>query len=1521
MQQAVEQRTGPLSFAQERLWFVQSLEDDSSRAQNEPIILELNGSLDVQALRRSLIEIVHRHEILRTRYVQAHNGQPMQVVMVPSDETLTVTDLSAVPIPMRERQSAALISALNERPFRLELGPIVRTALLRLSEQTHVLCVIVHHIAGDEWSVVIFLHELAALYGAHTRGIRPDLPHVMQYLDIARKQRTEVNDAYLTRMTQELALRLAGLSPAEFPSDRPQNAAHGNKMAWSARVLTTEMARAASSFSRRCGTTISNFLLTTFEVLLSRHIGKEQFTIGIEASTRDHPGTQAMIGLFINTIVFRADLTGNPSFQALLARASREVFEAYEHRHLPFEKIVAALQPTRNPDHAPFFEVVWSFHHSGTVIPQLAGLTTQLLEGPARRATASNLECQIYAASDQIRLKIGYETELFDESTIERLLRNWETVIGAVLEDPSLSISDLPIMAAAEREQVLVAFNRTERPHPRQLASILRAQRIEIPDAIAVSDDSAQLSFQALWAKVTPLAAHLRALGVGPEVAVAIYMHRGLDMLIAILAVIDAGGVFVPLDASHPKDRLAFMLEDSKAPVLLTEQDLEDQIAGGCIQTICLPDDYQVPPDEFSQPTPNILPDQLAYVIYTSGTTGRPKGVGVTHGGAANLLASQLELLDVRLGAKTLQLASFSFDAAIWELLVSIGSGRTLVLTGPETVLSSERLAGLIRREQVELALAVPSLLERLPDEGLACLEVLVTGAEACSAELASRWAPGRRFINAYGPTECSVIASMAEVAGSGAPSIGGPIANTRAYVMDRAGNPVPIGVHGELYLGGEGLARGYIGRASLTAERFVPDALSGRSGERLYRTGDVARWRADGQLAYVGRMDRQVKVRGQRIELEEIESVLRGSTGVSQAAVVLHKTALGDTQLGAYVVPALESDVNVIALQEQLRKYLPQHMIPQGIQILPSLPLTPSGKIDLKALSAMGHRTVEQITDVVPLNAAEELLAQIWADVLHIPLPGRHTNFFEIGGHSLLATQVIARVRQVFGCDIPLRTLFVTPTLTSFATQVEKQRERDLGQIRPPLIAGPRSQTLPLSFAQEGLWFLDQWRPAEVAYNVPLALRLTGALDVRAVAASISAVVRRHEILRTVFPAADGVPVQAVATEATVPLRVADLSELGDAEVAARQEAATEARRKFNLAKGPLLRLVVLRLSRRSHILLLQLHHIVSDGWSLGILVREFTEHYSALTEGRAANLPSLPVQYADYAAWQRQWLRGSVLEQQLQHWANKLAGVPKIDLRTDWPRRMVLEKRGAHCVSALSADLSDRMYRFARAHNVTPFITMLAAFEMVLHERSRQDQFTLGAPLANRDFSEIEHLVGFFVNMCPMIADLRGNPSIRELVVRVRDALLEVTSYQALPFDRIKLDQRIRSSTYRNSLFDVAFAVEDDVLRLPSLAQVEADRFPIETGAARFDLALWIRRSPERLSTDWLYDPDLFAKSSISALADRYCVVLDAMVGNADKTVSAILEMVLPGIDTAQAVPMSHPRRSASRSQIRIS
>ncbi len=1522
-------RVGPmrLSFAQQRLWFLEQLED-LGPAYHISSRLRLQGDLDRAALLRALDRIVGRHEALRTTFRLA-GGEPEQVV-APAEESgfhRVEHDLCGHAEPRDELRRVMAEEA--GAPFDLERGPLVRGRLVRLAADDHVLLVTMHHIVSDGWSMGVFMRELGTLYGAFRRGEPDPLPPLpVQYADYAAWQRRWVSGEVLRQQAEYWERTLGGAPERlELSTDHPRPARQDYTGGAVGLELGEELTAGLRELGRRHGATLFMTLLAGWAAVLGRLAGQSDVVVGTPTASRGQREIEGLIGFFVNTLALRVELSDSPSGAELLARVKDRVLEAQQNQDIPFEQVVERVRPVRSLAHTPLFQVMLTWQNAfGGGVP-VPGLTAGPVPGEAAGVTAKfDLSLALQEAGDRIVGGLVYAVALFEPETMERQLGYLRRMLEGMVADESRPVAHLELMGEVERRQVLERWGAVPAPYPPGACvhELFQAQAARTPHAVAVAWRGERTTYAELERRTGRLARVLRAEGVGPERVVGIYMEHSADAVVALLATLRAGGCALLLDPGHPPARTTYLLEDACAALVVSQPHVSARLPrGGTVQRVLEPAWESLAEEGDGEDGPLLpLPDpeSAAYVVYTSGSTGEPKGVLVPHRAAAVHLAEIGREYGLSPEDRVLAFAAQTFDPFLEQVLAPLLVGASVALRGPD-VWAPDEFAARVEALGLTVANVTPAYFAQLVSEPPVVaalrhgLRLVIVGGEALPPAAVLAWEEGGvgapRLLNAYGPTEAVMTATLYEAEGGRAAAwgaavpIGGGVCGRRVYVLDARGEPVPVGVPGELYLGGECLARGYLGRPELTADRFVPDPFAEVLGARMYRTGDRVRGRVDGELEFLGRIDSQVKVRGFRIEPGEIEARLREHPWVREAVVVAREDAPGERRLVAYCVgdeAAEAGEVDAQALRTHLGARLPEYMVPAAYVRLDRLPLTSSGKVDRRTLPAPEGDVYAAREYEAPEGRVEEAVAGIWAALLRVERVGRRDGFFELGGHSLLAVQVVSRVRQELGVEVPLSELFVRPVLADFARAVEGAVRTELPPIEPVERTGAG---LPLSFAQQRLWFLQQLEPASTAYNLHGSMHLRGALDLEALRWSFDEVVRRHETLRTVFRQQDGEPVQVVLPPAPAALEVVDLRELPEEEREAqvRDRTRRAARVGFDLERGPLLRVWLLRLGEEEHVLLVTMHHIVTDGWSLRLLTRELRTHYEAFRRAEPASLAELEVQYADYAAWQREHLRNGVLDAQLAYWRERLADVPALVLPTDRPRPPVQSYRGAAGTMRLPVELSEALRQLSRREGATLFMTLLAGFQLLLSRLSGQDDVVVGSPIAGRTRMEIEPLLGFFLNSLVLRTDLSGDPSFRELLARVREVTLGAYAHQEIPFEKLVEELKPPRDLSRTPFFQVLFnMLPDGAGERLDFGGVVVEPLGAAEVEAKFDLTLYLVEDAG-IMLRLVYNTDLFDAARIERLLRCYATLLEAAVREPQRRISTL--PLLPEAERAGPPP----------------
>jgi amino acid adenylation domain-containing protein/FkbH-like protein len=1474
----------PLSFAQQRLWFLDQLESGNP-LYNIAQMLRMRGRLDLMALHRSLNQIVERHESLRTRF-DLKDGEPVQIIAPHLELALPILDLSDSDHGEDELRARAKEEV--RKPFDLARGPLLRAEVLRLGSEDHALLLTMHHVISDRWSLGVMASELASHYEAFATGrmaAAPSLP--VQYSDYAAWQRSWLQGPALAKQADYWKRHLAG-APAvlELPTDRPRPAAMTNRGATLSLTLSRELLRKLVALSQGEGATLFMTLLAGFQSLLARYSGQDDIVVGSPIANRQHAEIEPLIGFFVNTLAIRGDLSGNPSFRQVIARAKNACLQAYAHQDIPFEKLVEELNPERSLSYSPIFQVMFALQNAPMEAPRLQGLA---VERSMVYPDTSMFDMSWFAIEvpEGLMLRAEYATDLFDRETVNRALGHFRQLLESAVANPELRISQLSILDEAERQKILVEFNSTEAAFPTDLCldDLVEQTAARLPDLDAVVCESQRLSYRELNQRANQIADYLIKNGAGPDVLVGIFLERNLDLLPAILGVLKSGSAYVPLDPSYPRERLAAILEDGKAPLVITQESLVDQVEASGARCVCLDSDWaEIGRGSTQNPNIKIEPHHLAYVLFTSGSTGRPKGVALEHQSAVTFVHWAQTVFTPRELAGVLLATSVCFDLSIFEIFAPLSVGGKVILVQNALYLPSAEA-----KEEVTLINTVPSAMAELVQMKAvpSSVKTINLAGEALPESLVNdiyRTTSVERLYNLYGPTEDTTYSTYTLTHANQRVTIGRPLPNTQAYVVDAHGNPQPIGVPGELHLSGAGLARGYYGRRDLTSERFLSNPFSAKKNARMYRTGDLCRWLPDGNLEYLGRLDHQVKLRGFRIELGEIESVLSSHARVRQCLVMAREDEPGRKRLVAYVVPDSGPTLEEETLREHLNRRLPEFMIPTAFVVLDGFPLSPNGKINRKALPAPEYKAPTE-GYVAPRSPIEEVVAGIWAEVLRLPQVGVNDEFFSLGGHSLLATQVVSRIRQACRVEVPLRALFETPTIAGLAALIEKAGKKSGDTEAPPMLRVARDQELPLSFAQQRLWFLDQLEPDNPFYNIPQGLRMHGELDQAALERSLTEIVRRHEVLRTTYKMLDGRAVQFISPQPNLKIESVDLTGLPEAEreTQAQTFAAREARRAFRIDQGPVMRAYLLQLADHEHILILNTHHVASDGWSMALYVRELSELYSAFVEGKPSPLPELPIQYVDFALWQRKWIQGETLERHMAYWRKQLAGAPPtLELHTDRPRPAVQTFRGQTRSIRLPLEILHRLKKLSQLEGATLYMTLLAAFQTLLYRYTGQEDIVVGSPIANRNRAEIEDLIGFFVNALTMRTKLNGNPTFRELMARVREVALEAYAHQDLPFEKLVEEFDPERSLGHNPLFQVLFVLQNAPKIKLDLPGLKLEWLNLYSGTAKFDLALHIAERQDGLNCMMEFNTDLFDETTVARMLGHYQTLLEAIIAD---------------------------------------
>ena len=1507
----------PLSFAQQRLWFLDQFETHSS-VFNLCRAFRISGPLHLRALEASLNEILRRHEALRTKFMLV-DGLPLLTVASVEYLTIPLLDLPVRSEGERQSQSRRLILEETKRPFDLPEGRLLRVRLLRVGEDKYLLMFVTHHLVADAWSMGIFMRELWSFYDDYRNGRQPRLPApACRYRDYALWQRQRLQDEILQSQLLYWKGRLAGVPVLDLPSDRPRASKQSFEGARVEFAIPKQLTGALNELSKREGATLFMTLLAAFQVLLHRYSGQEDIVVGTPVANRDRIEFENLIGLFVNTLALRANLSGAPSFKEALRRVREVCLDAYAHQKIPFEKVVEELHPQRELNRNPLFQVMFVLQNTPRHAARPADLTVDSIEVDGGTAQF-DLSLYLRERSGRLLGFFEYATDLFERRAIERMTAHFQKVLEEIATDPYQSIATLSLLNDAERQRLLIEWNDTQANYPGSacIHELFEAQAKRTPDAIALEFGDDKMTYEELNRRSDRLAGELAHFGVGPEKLVGVMVERSFELIISLLGIFKAGGAYLPLDPTYPKERLSFMLNDAEASVLITQRRYSSYLFNYYGKVLVI--DESVQNERVAKPIPNsgVGPDNAAYVIYTSGSTGTPKGVVGLHRGAVNRFNWMWMTYPFSAGEKCCLKTSLSFVDSVWEIFGALLQGVPTVIIPEPIAMEPELLTRYLGAHRVTRLVLVPSLLRELLAQGevlrkrLARLRFCISSGEVLTAELARRFRellPNCRLINLYGSSEVAGDVTSYEVDGDPHDSsipIGRPIANTQVYVLDPSLQAVPLGVRGELYVGGANLARGYLRRRDLTEQRFIENPFSITKTARLYRTGDLVRYRADGNMEFLGRMDNQVKIRGCRVELAEVEAVLASHPAVRECAVIAREenshasrahensdstNADGNGfRLVAYVV-ARDSRPGFHQLRSFLAEKLPDYMIPSDFVLLDGLPWLPNGKLDRRAL--------EQ-SNIAPFSSSkiierarteiESLIAAVWEGVLKVQNIGAADNFFELGGHSLLAAQVVARLREAFSKPITLRDLFAAPTVAGLARAVESTLRADRAEKLPPITPAPCKGPMPVSRAQEQLFLFSQLFGGGDFLNMPYAYRLNGPLDVAALERSIGEIVRRHEVLRSCFREEPRGPVQSVRRRVRIHLPLIDLSTLPEKQRQIKLEEISrkDADRSFDVEEAPLFRTKLLRLADDEHVLLITFHHLICDQWSTAVFRRELAALYRAFSKGMPSPLKDLPVQFTDWVRWQREILKNDFLDRQIEYWRNQLSG-PSAPLNLHGGKKAAksVHYRSARHPIEIGPVLLARINSLAHEHNCTPFMILIAALNLLLHRRTGQTDIRIATLSANRGPDGTEDLIGYLVNTLVLRTRLRADMSNVDLLKTVREVCLEAYAHQDVPFEHLESLLHSGREERRRPLYQVMLnyrnfsspAEQAGGLTIASWSGKNRAADP-GIGISRLDVNIHLHEVSTKLTGAVNYKTDLFDQRAIAEFVASYIHILADM------------------------------------------
>ncbi|NET12210.1 MAG: amino acid adenylation domain-containing protein, partial [Okeania sp. SIO1H6] len=1489
-----------LSPQQKHLWLLQKTEKTGIYLAQ--CAISIPGKVDVPRLKSALQKIVERHEILRTNF----DSLPGMIigVQIIRDDNISCNifwekeyDLTQVEPTHKTAEFARILENLAQNFFDLKKDSLFHASIVKVSPEQQTLLITLPALIADSKSLQLLVDELNQEYVACLKGNELSEAE-LQYADIAewQNQLLEAEEAKLGKEyweKQDISNRFNLKLPFEKQSEAFQPKVQKN-------IIDSDLATKVENIAKQLDISTSDFFLTCWLILIWRLTGKLNIVVGLVSDGRKYEDLEQALGLFAKHLPLSFQVQEDLKFNELLEQVKASISDIFKWQdYFTWEQFIST---TENYSEQYFLPLSFEFIELNNV--------------------SQNVDFQIdriYTCTDKYKIKLvitqdnnlsaefHYDANAYNSEDIQILTEQFQVLLASVVENPVADISKLKINASHHLQQLLIDFNQTQESYPQDkcIHQLFEEQVQKTPDAVAVVFEKQQLTYQQLNTKANQLAHYLQSLGVKPETLVGICINRSPEMIVGLLGILKAGGAYVPIDPSYPTERLAYMLQDAAMPVLLTSESVLPSLPEHSAQVICLDTNWDtIANQSIENPVIEVTPDNLAYVIYTSGSTGKPKGTMIIHRGVVNYLSWCTKAYQVKEGNGVPVNSSIGFDATVTAFFSPLLTGKEMILLPEDNEIEAlkELLCSQRNLSLVKLTPAHLQILNTLipPEKASEQTRAFIIGGEALPATTVSFWsnnAPQTKLINEYGPTEtvvgCCVYQVKPEDSLKEVIPIGCPIANTQLYILDQHQQPVPLGVPGELHIGGAGLARGYLNRPELTAAKFIPNPFD-NNNSKLYKTGDLARYLSDGTIEYLGRIDNQIKIRGFRIELGEIESVLSSHPQVQQTVVVCREDTPENKQLVAYIV-GVEGTQEITELRSYLVSKLPEYMVPSAFVFLDVLPLTANGKVDRKALPAPDELT-NSLEYVPPQNPTQEIITNIFAGVLGITKVGIHDNFFSLGGHSLLATQVISRIRQYLEVEIAFKTLFEFPTAAELDQKLNELRATNSGLSLPPILPREHKQEFPLSWAQERLWLLNQFEGSSAIYNISGAIRISGSLNINAFTQASSEIIRRHEILRSSFQTVNGKPIQVIDPEVTMNINMVDLQQHSETEreTLLIQLAQKEAITPFDLEIAPLIRCTLLKLEPTEYLFLSTMHHIVSDGWSMGIFIQEFSNLYQAFCTGKPSPLPELPIQYVDFAVWQREYLSGAVLESQINYWKEQLDGAPELlQLPTDRPRSTVPTFRGSTQSLTLNTELSQKLQNLSRESGSSLFMTMLAGFQVLLQRYTNQDDIVVGTDVANRNRTEIEPLIGFFVNLLVLRTDLSGNPSFRELLKRVREVTLEAYTHQDLPFDKlVQALQPDRNFTH-TPLFQVLFVLQNAPMPPLELPGVTITPFQRESKTTKFDLALFLIETEKGINISCNYKTDLFDDSTIKRMLSHFEILLNSIVTEPDTRINN-LEML---------------------------
>ncbi len=1491
----------PLSPMQDGMLF-HTLLNKEKEEYIQQVSTTINGKLNVDAFKNAWQKTIDRNTSLRTSFVYKKVKNMLQVVHKKVKLPFEYLDWSTLAEDQIEKQIEDLLVNDRKKGFNLTKPPAMRILLIRLTEDKHKLIWTHHHIILDGWSLPLLLKEVFTFYEAFNSGTEINLPFPQPYKNYI----TWLKNKDLKKAKEFWTEYLKGFStPVEIKLAKEEKTIEGIESKTIAEEFSELETEKIKNIAQENKITINTIIQIAWANLIHKYTGENDIVFGATTSGRptDLYDAENIIGLFINTLPIRSKISNKTTIIQQLKQFHNNQGSIREFEYTP---LVEIQKWSDMENKANLFNNIFVFeNYPVDESINNPNLSFEISDVKFKERTNFPLTL-IVAPGKKLSLKIYYDINKFDEVKIKRMVNHLKNITIFIINNLDKKVTDIKYLSDEEIQKLFVEFNNTSKKidYSKPIHKIISEVAEKKPDNIALIFNDQKITYVQLENKSNQLANYLIKKGVSVDSLVGILIDRSFEMLYGLLAILKAGGAYLPIKPNNPFERIKYKITDSKTKIVLTDSSNKHKLKDLDIKILVLDEiENLLRTESDKKPEVNINIENTMYCIYTSGSTGNPKGTLVPHKGVLNRLLWMKENYKISTEDVLIQKTPFAFDVSVWELFLALMSGARLVIAKPEGHKDSNYIKKLIKKEKVTTIHFVPAMLNIfLEEESLAedcgSLKRVICSGEALSYELQNKFfkkIPLTELHNLYGPTEASIDVSYWECkkqSKSKKVPIGRPIWNTQLYVLDKNLNPMPIGIPGELYIGGVSLARGYLNREDLTAEKFIPDFINNNPGSRMYKTGDLVQVLEDGSIEYLNRIDNQVKIRGLRIELGEIETKLLESNNIKEAVVGVKEITKNDKTIVAYIVPVNKNKCNLAEFKKYLKERLPEYMIPNNFIVLDKIPVNPNGKVDRKKLASLKFQLNNNKSKVLKNNTpSEELLVSLCKEVLDLENVNLDDNFFDIGGHSLKAAQLVARVRSAFKVELPIKEVFETSTISELAYLIDKIKKQEDGFEIPPLVKRNEDETPQLSFSQKRLWFLDQLEPLKDTYNISAAIKLIGKLNYNALEKSLNTIVSRHEVLRTTFYSEDGKPYVKIHQHKNVELNIIDLSKSNDVEKESKKIVEQTSRTIFNLENGPLYKVLLIKLNNLEHVFVVVMHHIISDGWSIGIMVNELSEHYRSYLSDEEIKIYKLEIQYSDYASWMNNWLKDDVLDRKIKYWKEKLEGIPEVlELPLDHMRPPIQTFNGASINFSVEKNIVEKLSAVNKKEGLTNFMSLLTVFQILLSKYSRQDDIVIGSPIANRTHSKVENLIGFFVNTLIIRSQLNINNTIIDTLKQTRAITLEAFNNSDVPFEYIVDAVQPERSMSHSPLFQVAFVYQnntDDFLKLKGL---EIENYQFENTTAKYDITLYVKENKDKLLFTFEYNTDLFKKETINRLSNHFVKILEQVVSTPKMKLSNI-------------------------------